>query len=71
MVWRHGMPACESGEKVEVWSQIGPENWFQYLGVTSMHDNEVIIRVADMEHQEFHKAPPCPTEAKIVWRVLE
>jgi len=68
--WRHGNPACESGERAEVWSRIGEDNWYQFIGVTSMHNNEVIIRLADMEHQEFHKHPPCPTEAQQVWRIL-
>lgn len=68
--WRHGLPAAEAAEHVEVWQKIGLDNWYQFIGVTSMYENEVIIRVADMEHQEFHNGPPCQTEAKIVWRVI-
>ena len=68
--WRHGLPAAESDERVEVWSQIGDENWYRYIGRTSLLDGEVIIRIADMETQDFHAAPPCPTEENIVWRTL-
>ena len=69
--WRHGMPACESGERAEVWSRIGEENWYRFIGTTSMYEGEVIIAVADMEVQDFHSAPPCPTEAQQVWRILK
>ena len=70
MTWRHGLPACESGERVEVWSRIGPNEWYRFIGVTSMHEGEVIIGLNDMETQDFHSAPPCPTESNQVWRVL-
>jgi hypothetical protein len=73
--WRYGVPAAEAQERVECWSRIGHgegEQWYRFIGTTSMHDGEVIILIADMEVQDFHAAPPVPVPitSSQVWRVL-
>ena len=71
MSWRHGIPACEANERVEVWTHLGPNSWFAMIGRTSLYNGEVIIKIEDMLSGEWHQEPPVYTESDQVWRTLQ
>jgi hypothetical protein len=69
--WRDGkVPNSAIGERVEHWSKVDNESWFQMIGLISELEGEPGMLSGNVEHMEFHLHPPIPTEADQAWRTL-